>query len=77
MLLFRPIVADPVSDQHVVATRFNAVVNQLVSVVEVDNECDCVWFVQPVTMDANPRGGCQLRVDAMVFERDFVVSSVP
>ena len=76
VLLLRPVVTDPVPDQHVVSSGFYAVVNQLVAMVKIDDQRYGVRLGQRVAMHADSHRCGQLRVDAMVLKGHAVIAGV-
>ena len=61
------------ADQQGVADRINAVVDQFISVLHVDDQRQGVRFLQPVPMNADSFSGRQLDVDFLIIEVNLVV----
>ena len=63
-------------DEHARPAWLDAVVHELVAVLQIDNPCQCVRLVQGVSMDAHPRGRGQFCQHAVVVQMHAIVSRV-
>ena len=74
VLFFRPILRNAVPHKGVVVEGVDAVMDEVVTVSQVNDEHQRVGLSHPVTVDAYPRRGGELHVDVAFVKGDGVVA---
>ena len=76
MLLFRPIFADTMPDNHVVRSRLDAVVDQFVTMLQINDKCHGIRRLQSIAVNSNSWSGRQFCLNAVILQLNTVMPSM-